>query len=485
MTQQVRQLEPQILWNHFEDLNVVPRPSKKEEKVRAFMRAFGEKLQLEVIEDAIGNIIVKKPATPGMENKKTAILQAHLDMVHQKNSDVVFDFSQQGIQSWVDGDWVKAKGTTLGSDNGIGVAAIMSVLASKEIAHGAIEALFTIDEETGMTGAFALKSGVLTGEVLLNLDSEEDDELCVGCAGGVEVLVKHCYAEEALPAGYLSFQLVLRGLKGGHSGVDIHLNRGNANKIMNRLLTAITAQVPLRIAAVNGGSLRNAIPRESTVNIAIPAFDKDKLLALVAGFEKEIKIEFTNEEKLTLSVEAADKPVSVMDALSQNHLLKVVYACPNGVVAMSRDIPGLVDTSNNLARVIVANGEISIQCLARSNNELSKNDLMQMMQAVFDLVGAKTEFKGNYPGWKPNLSSSILKVAEKAYTQIFASKAKIMAIHAGLECGIIAKAYPDLDMISFGPTIKYPHSPDEKVQISSVQKFWVFLQHMLKNVPVK
>ncbi len=485
MSQEVRNLQPTILWNNFEDLNAVPRPSKKEERVRAFLKAFAEKHKIECIEDSIGNIILKKPATKGMENRKTVILQAHMDMVHQKNSDVKFDFDKEGIRSRIDSGWVKAEGTTLGSDNGIGVAAILSVMQSDTIAHGPLEALITVDEETGMSGAFHLKPGILKGSILMNLDSEEDNELCVGCAGGIEINVSAKYKEEAVPAGSKAFTLIVKGLKGGHSGVDIHLGRGNANKIMNRLLFDAAEKFQLQIASIEGGSLRNAIPRESFVKVLVPAKNEEAFKKYLPVFEKEIRSEFRMEEKLSITAEAAEVPSSVMNAKSQNDLINAIYACPNNVLAMSIDIPGLVETSNNLAKVNVAKGEISVQCLARSNGEAGKDELARSIRATFVLMGADVKFQGSYPGWKPDMSSPILVVAKKNYKNLFKEEPKVMAIHAGLECGIIGKAYPGLDMISFGPTIKYPHSPDEKVDIASVQKFWAFLQDMLKNVPVQ
>ncbi len=482
MSQEVRKLEPTILWNNFENLNAVPRPSKKEEKVRAFLRDFATQHAIDFTEDNIGNFILRKPATKGLENKTKVILQAHMDMVHQKNSDVDFDFSTQGIISKIDGEWVKAEGTTLGSDNGIGVAAIMSVFQSNEIKHGPLEALITVDEETGMTGAFNLQPGILTGKILLNLDSEEDNEICVGCAGGIEVNVKKTYAEEAVPAGYKAFKIALTGLKGGHSGVDIHLGRANANKVMNRFLYEVNQQFSLRIANIKGGSLRNAIPRESFVSAVIPSDKENDLKTLASAFQNQIRTEFKMEEKALMTISAEEMPANVMEVKAQKDLLNAIYASPNNVLAMSIDIPGLVETSNNLAKVTVANGEISVQCLARSNGEAGKEELVRSIRATFELFGAEVQFQGSYPGWKPDMTSPILQVARDKYKELFKEDAKVMAIHAGLECGIIGKAYPGLDMVSFGPTIKYPHSPDEKVNIKSVQKFWTMLLAMLEGV---
>lgn len=483
MSQEVRNLQPQILWNNFENLNAVPRPSKKEERVRAFLREWATQKNIDFTEDEIGNFILRKPATKGMEDKRTAILQAHMDMVHQKNSDVDFDFKTQGIISRIDGEWVKATGTTLGADNGIGVAAIMSVFESKDIIHGPLEALITVDEETGMTGAFNLKPGLLKGSILLNLDSEEDNEICVGCAGGIEVNVKRTYKEEAVPAGTKAVLIAVKGLKGGHSGVDIHLGRANANKVMNRFLYEASSKFSLRIANIKGGSLRNAIPRESFVTAVIAADQENELKAFALAFQEQIKKEFKMEEKAVVEISSAENPSSVLSSKDQKDLIDAIYAAPNNVLAMSLAIPGLVETSNNLAKVTVANGEISIQCLARSNSEEGKEELVRSIRSTFELLGAEVQFQGSYPGWKPDMSSPILQVARDKYKELFKEDAKVMAIHAGLECGIIGKAYPGLDMVSFGPTIKYPHSPDEKVNIKSVEKFWTMLLEMLKGVP--
>ena len=485
MSKEVRKLQPQILWNNFENLNAVPRPSKKEERVRAFLRDWATQKNIDFTEDEIGNFILRKPATKGMENKRTAILQAHMDMVHQKNSDVDFDFSTQGIISRIDGEWVKATGTTLGSDNGIGVAAIMSVFESKDIAHGPIEALITVDEETGMTGAFNLKPGLLKGSILLNLDSEEDNEICVGCAGGIEVNVKRTYKEEAVTAGTKAVLIAVKGLKGGHSGVDIHLGRANANKVMNRFLYEVAPKTALQIANIKGGSLRNAIPRESFV-VAVVAENKvAELKDFATAFQTQIRHEFKMEEKAVVEISETDMPGSVMNVKDQKDLINAIYAAPNNVLAMSIAIPGLVETSNNLAKITVANGEISVQCLARSNSEEGKEELVRSIRSTFELFGAEVQFQGSYPGWKPDMSSPILQVARDKYKELFKEDAKVMAIHAGLECGIIGKAYPGLDMVSFGPTIKYPHSPDEKVNIKSVEKFWTMLLEMLKEIPSK
>ena len=485
MSQDIRNLEPLPLWNHFADLNAVPRPSKKEELVIAFMKKFGEDLGLETIVDEVGNVIIKKPATSGMENRKTIVLQSHLDMVHQKNNDTDFDFDIQGIDMYVDGDWVRAKGTTLGADNGIGVATIMAVLASTEMQHPAIEALFTIDEETGMTGAMGLKGGLLQGEILLNLDTEEDDEIDIGCAGGVDVTAKATYEEEETPDGSVGYRITVKGLKGGHSGMDIHKGLGNANKIMNRLLFNGFDNFGLQIATINGGSLRNAIPRESVADVIIAKMYDESFVFDMLPLVNEIKAELaTTEPNLEILFEKLDTmPTKVVPPAAQYYLLRSLYTAHNGVYRMSPDFDDLVETSNNIAKVTVGEGSIQIQCLTRSSVETSKFDLANSLRAAFELMGCEVEFSGSYPGWTPNPNSSILKVLDELYEKQNGKKANVVACHAGLECGILGTNYPDMEMISFGPTIRGAHSPEERVSISSVQKYWKFFEEILKNIP--
>ncbi|MDO6760114.1 aminoacyl-histidine dipeptidase [Tamlana sp. 2_MG-2023] len=486
MSTEVRQLEPQVLWNKFADLNAVPRPSKKEERVIAFMKAFGENLSLETIVDEVGNVIIKKPATAGMEDRTTIVMQSHIDMVHQKNNDTDFDFDTQGIEMYVDGDWVRAKGTTLGADNGLGVATIMAILESDTIVHPAIEALFTIDEETGMTGAMGLKGGLLSGGILLNLDTEEDDEIGVGCAGGVDVTANRTYNLEETPEFKIGYEITVKGLQGGHSGMQIHEGLGNANKIMNRVLFDGFENFGLRISEVNGGSLRNAIPRESHAIVAIDAIHEDAFLlemALMANtIQKELK---TMEPDLKIEVAKCETPENIMDLGVQEGVTRAIYAAVNGVYRMSADIPGLVETSNNIARIIIKDGEIHIGCLTRSSVESSKDDLANTLRSTFELTGCEVEVSGDYPGWAPNMDSAILKVMDKIYEDLNGEKAHVAACHAGLECGILGQNYPDMDMISFGPTIKGAHSPDERAQISSVQKYWKFVLEILKAIPVR
>ena len=484
MSQDIRQLEPKAVWNKFADLNAVPRPSKKEARVIAFMKNFGQKLNLETIEDAVGNVIIKKPATAGMEDRKAIVMQSHLDMVHQKNSDTNFDFLTQGIEMFVDGDWVKAKGTTLGADNGLGVATIMAVLESTDIPHPAIEALFTIDEETGMTGAMGLEGGVLNGAILLNLDTEEDDEIGVGCAGGIDVTATGTYNEEPTPETKIGYSIEVKGLQGGHSGMDIHKGFGNANKIMNRLMFDAFENFGLRISEIDGGSLRNAIPRESR---AIVAIDKVQEAAFI--YEMGLQIEAIQSELKTLEPDLIvvltkiDTPKVIMDLGVQEGLTRAIYAAWNGVYRMSPEIPELVETSNNIARVMIKDGNVKIGCLTRSSVESSKMDLAMMLRATFELIGCEVELSGDYPGWAPDMDSSILKVLRSLYETLYNEKPHVAACHAGLECGILGTHYPDMEMISFGPNIKGAHSPDERVQISSVQKFWIFVLEILKHIP--
>lgn len=486
MSKEVRQLEPVEIWSNFADLNAVPRPSKKEEQVIAFMKAFGASLNLETFEDEVGNVIIKKPATLGMEDRKTVVLQSHLDMVHQKNADTNFDFLTQGIQMYVDGDWVKAKGTTLGADNGLGVATIMAVLKSKDVPHPALEALFTIDEETGMTGAMGLKGGCLDGDILLNLDTEEDDEIGVGCAGGVDVTATRSYIEEPTPQTAIPYLINIKGLQGGHSGMDIHKGFGNANKLMSRLLYNGFERFGLRVSRIDGGSLRNAIPRESTAIVVVDAVHKttfeEATRVLISAIEKEFQ---TLEPELNISINPSKLPAMVMELGVQQPLLKALNAAHNGVFRMSPDIEGLVETSNNVARVLVDKGQLKVGCLTRSSVESSKMDLAQVLRATFELAGCTVEFSGDYPGWTPNMNSSILKILKELYIKLNTTEPHVAACHAGLECGILGTHYPNMDMISFGPNIKGAHSPDERVQISSVRKFWVFLKAILAEIPKK
>lgn len=486
MSEEIKKLKPAALWENFYALTQIPRPSKHEEESIKYMKSFGEGLGLETIVDEVGNVIIRKPATPGMEDRKGVILQAHIDMVPQKNSDVDHDFTKDPIDAYVDGDWVTAKGTTLGADNGIGLAAAMAVLADKELVHGPVEALVTVDEETGMTGAFALKPDVLKGDILMNMDSEDEGELYVGCAGGIDANIEYSFTKEAVPAGMKALKLAITGLKGGHSGMDIPLGRGNANKLAFRYLKHAIETHGVRIADIEGGSLRNAIPREAFVTVLVPEGNVDAMKKCVAEYECIYKAELNRTEPdLKMEVLDAEMPEFVMDADTAMKLALGVYGCPNGVIRMSDSMPGTVETSTNLAIVKTVGDKVEVCCLLRSSVDTAKKDLTNMIGSVFTLAGAKVEFDGEYPGWKPNPDSDILEVMQNVYNEKYGKIPEIKAIHAGLECGLLGAVYPNWDMISFGPTIRFPHSPDEKVNIATVEKFWDFLVETLKNVPVK
>jgi dipeptidase D len=480
----IKVLEPRAIWEYFHALTQIPRPSKKEQHVIDFMKKFGEGLGLETLVDEIGNVIIRKPATPGMENRKGVILQGHLDMVPQKNSDKDFNFETDPIEAFIDGDWVTANGTTLGSDNGIGVAAAMAVLASDTLKHGPVEALFTIDEETGMTGAFGLNPGILKGEILINMDSEDEGELYVGCAGGIDISASKSYKEEDPPGGHVAYTVTLKGLKGGHSGMDIALGRGNANKLLFRLLMQAESDLHIRLSKTGGGDLRNAIPRESHAVVLVPEDLSDKLESLVAETEGIYRKEFAETEPdLSLSCQKSELPEKVLPLREQYQMIRAVFACPNGVQRMSQSMPGLVETSNNLAIVRVQDGKFEALNLTRSSVDSAKEATAWKIAAVFHLIGAEVALSGEYPGWKPNMNSAILKTCQAVYQKEFGKVPEIKAIHAGLECGLLGGVYPGLDMISFGPTIRFPHSPDEKVEIHTVKKFWEFLVAILKEIP--
>lgn len=486
MSKEIKDLEPKQIWSNFAKLNAVPRPSKKEERVIQFMLDFGKNLKLETLKDNEGNVVIKKPATKGYEDRKTIVLQSHLDMVHQKNNDTEFDFDTQGIDMHVDGDWVRAKGTTLGADNGLGVATMMAILESDSIEHPAIEALFTIDEETGMTGAKNLDNTILEGEILLNLDTEEDDEIGIGCAGGVDISATRFYIEESTPEDSIGIKITVNGLNGGHSGMDIIKGLGNANKLQNRVLFQAHEKQQIRIHEIHGGGLRNAIPRESVATVSITNSKFDEFKKDFKKLVDSIKTEYKNlEPNLNIEFEEVETPKKVMSIDVQDLLIKSIYTAHNGVYRMSPDVEGLVETSNNIARVSVEEGKIEIHCLTRSSVDSTKNDLANSLKSGFDLAGFQVELTGDYPGWSPNPDSKILTVLDEVYQKQNGEKAEIAACHAGLECGIIGSHYPEMDMISFGPTIRGAHSPDERASISSTQKFWDLTLEVLKNIPKK
>jgi dipeptidase D len=487
MNQSIRTLEPQVMWNHFADLNAVPRPSKKEERVIKFIQTFAEGLNLPCYTDEVGNIIIKKPASVGMENRVTVCLQSHLDMVHQKNGATTFDFDTQGIEMLIEGDWVKANGTTLGADNGIGVASIMALLSSTSIAHPALEALFTIDEETGMTGALGLKGGLLDAKIMLNLDTEEDNELTIGCAGGIDVTGSGVYGMIQPNINSTAFTITIKGLTGGHSGIDIHKGRANANKLMNRLLMYCNNTFEAQIASIDGGSLRNAIPRESN---ALMVVNNEKLIDFKAyitaiGLVLQAEYKYT-DPKLVVEVIESTMPALVLETMFQLHLLRVVYSLPNGIFRMDSNITGLVQSSNNVSRIMVKDGSYSIQNLTRSSVDSEKMDVAETIKCSLELLGTKVDFGSSYPGWSPKPDAKIVTIMVDLYKQLHQGEVPLVnACHAGLECGILGTNYPSMEMISFGPTIHGAHSPDEKVCISSVQKYWNYLLETLKNIPLK
>lgn len=474
-------IEPQALWKNFENLNAVPRPSKKEERIRDFMKAFGGNLGLETHEDAVGNIVIKKPGAKGNENKPAVALQAHLDMVHQKNNQTDFDFDKQGIDMIIDGDWVRAKGTTLGADNGIGVAAIMALLESTDISHPPLEALFTIDEETGMSGAKNLDASLISAKVMLNLDTEEDDEVDIGCAGGIDVTATANYIEQPVSADLEAYHLTVKGLRGGHSGMDIHRGFGNANKIINQLLIGLGELFDFQLSTLQGGSLRNAIPREAE-SILVVANSKS------ADFENWFKIIATEiqsgfsgtEPNLCINLMKTRLPEKVMEAGFQKKTLQSVKQAHNGVYRFQKDFPDMVETSNNLAKVDVKSGRLAIDCLTRSSAENSKHELANLLKNTFESVGFEVQFGNDYPGWNPEPDAEILHKYIRLYKMLNGQKPHVAACHAGLECGILKEKLPDVQMISFGPTILGAHSPDERVSIPSVQKFWKLLNSLLK-----
>jgi len=479
----MKTLQPIALWNYFHEINQIPRPSKKEERIIAYLKAFGEKNNISTKTDTVGNVLICKPATKGYESLKTIILQAHIDMVCEKNSDVDFNFETDAIQTYIDGDWVKAKGTTLGADNGIGMSMMLAVLASDSIKHPALECLFTVDEETGLSGAFALEPNFLSGEVLINLDSEDDGEIFVGCAGGIDTTAVLPYKSDETPENYFAFSVSVKGLKGGHSGDDIDKGLGNANKILNRFLWMLNKQMDLRLHSFDGGNLRNAIAREAVALACVPYSEKENIRILFNMFVTDIENEKSGiETKMRLDLESEPLPATVVDKKTSDALLNALYACPHGVIAMSADMPDLVETSTNLASVKMSDNQtILITTSQRSSVESSKYDIANQIESVFALSGAVVTHGDGYPGWKPNLNSEILNVAKESYVKLFKSEPKIRAIHAGLECGLFLEKYPFLDMISIGPQMYGVHSPDERLSISSTQNCWKWLVDILTN----
>ncbi len=482
----IQELQPSGIWKNFHSLTQIPRPSKKEAKVIAFMKQWSEDHGLETMVDDCGNVIMRKPATPGMENRKGVILQAHLDMVPQKNDGNPHDFENDPIETHIEDGWVKANGTTLGADDGLGAAAAMAVLEATDIEHGPVEALFTIDEETGMTGANLLKPGVLQGDILLNMDSETEGELYVGCAGGIDNIGTWTPSYEAVPAGMVAYKLFVKGLKGGHSGMDINLGRANANKVLNTMMLMAAEKYGLRMACIDGGSLRNAIPREAMAIVVVPEAKKAEFEEYAKEYEEVVKEEFEGiEPELAILCEPAEMPKQVIDITTQDNLFCAIARYPNGVIAMSNDFEGTTETSSNLATIKMDEGKIVCASLTRSLVDADKDKLAAQIRKNLTDNGAEAYSTGDYPGWKPNPDSPILNTMKAVYKDKFGKEPKVMVIHAGLECGILGSKYPHWDMVSFGPTLVHPHSPDEALLIESVAPFWEFLVETLKNIPVK
>ncbi|EKO3366876.1 aminoacyl-histidine dipeptidase [Vibrio fluvialis] len=483
---EISKLSPAPVWQFFDKICSIPHPSKHEEALAQYIIGWAKEQGLDVRRDPTGNVFIKKPATPGMEHKKAVVLQAHIDMVPQKNEDTDHDFAKDPIQPYIDGEWVTAKGTTLGADNGIGMATCLAVLASTEIKHGPLEVLLTIDEEAGMTGAFGLEAGWLEGEILLNTDSEQEGEVYMGCAGGVDGALTFDIQREALPAGYVTRQLTLKGLKGGHSGCDIHTGRGNANKLIARFLAGHAQELDLRLIEFRGGSLRNAIPREAFVTVAIPADNQTKLDELFTTYTELLKAELGRvETNLVTFNEAKEAALDVFALADQQRVIAALNACPNGVIRMSDDIEGVVETSLNVGVITTDEQQIKVLCLIRSLIDSGRSQVESMLTSVAELAGADIVFSGAYPGWKPDADSEIMHIFRDMYEGIYGHKPNIMVIHAGLECGLFKKPYPEMDMVSFGPTIKFPHSPDEKVKIDTVGLFWEQMIALLENIPAK
>ncbi|GAB4317221.1 MAG: aminoacyl-histidine dipeptidase [Bacteroidales bacterium] len=478
------ELEPKPVWKYFREILAIPRPSKKEEKIIRYLLDFGKQHNLETLQDEIGNVLIRKPASPGMENRPIVVLQSHVDMVCEKNSDVDFDFESDAIQARIEGNWVKATGTTLGADDGIGIAAQLAILADPELIHPPLECLFTVDEETGLTGAFGLIPGFLKGKILLNLDSEDEGELFIGCAGGVDTVASFDLETEPAPAGAAAFHLSVTGLLGGHSGDDISKGRANANKLLNRILWSASKEYGLRLAGIEGGNLRNAIAREAQAVVTVPAEHADGFKQFVSRMDQVMKQEYRiTEPDLKVSVHPAELPEKVITESLQKRLLHSLYACPHGVMAWSASIPNFVETSTNLASVKIREKQIEVTTSQRSSVESAKEDIKNMVASVFLLAGARVEHSDGYPGWTPNPDSEIVALTASLYRELFNEEPKVLAIHAGLECGLIGAVYPGMDMISFGPTIKGAHSPDERLHIPSVEKFWKLTLEVLKNIP--
>ncbi|MEE0266989.1 MAG: aminoacyl-histidine dipeptidase [Bacteroidales bacterium] len=475
-------LEPKSLFKFFEEILSIPRPSKHEEKMTEYLINWAKERNLEYVSDEIGNVIIRKGATKGKENSPWVCLQSHIDMVCEKNSDKVFDFEKDAIVPKIEGEWLKADGTTLGADDGIGVATALAILDANDIEHGPIECLFTVDEETGLSGAEALSADVLKSRILLNLDSEDEGEIFIGCAGGIDTVAKLPYDKEETPDAP-AFKIMVKGLKGGHSGDDINKGLACANKILNRILWSLDKEMDLRLSCFEGGNLRNAIAREANATFVVAQADVELMKEIVEKFAVDLKYEFrTTEPDMEITLSEAENPAFVVDMLSQDNLLNVLYACPHGVLAMSREIPGFVETSTNLASVKMKEDHFFITTSQRSSVESAKYAAAYRVESCFLLAGADVEHGDGYPGWAPNPESKILKIAVDAYKKLFNKEPIVRAIHAGLECGLIGEKYPGMDMISYGPTLRGVHSPDERLEIKTVELYWKHTLEILKNI---
>ncbi|QYK12002.1 aminoacyl-histidine dipeptidase [Shewanella rhizosphaerae] len=480
------QLQPQALWQWFEQICAIPHPSKHEQALSQYIQNWAKDKQLSVVEDKVGNLIIKKPATPGMENRKIVALQAHIDMVPQKNADKVHDFEKDPIEAYVDGEWVKAKGTTLGSDNGIGMASALAILGSDDIPHGPLEVLLTIDEEAGMTGAFGLEAGYLDAEILINTDSEQEGEIYMGCAGGVDAQITVPMVWQAAEPSLSTYTLTLSGLKGGHSGVNIHLGRGNANKLLARFLFNHADELALELTNFSGGSLRNAIPREASVSFMLPSENLPRLETLIQEYTDLVRQELAiADPDMLLTLSEIPAATQVMSEATQQTLIDLLNACPNGVMRMSDEIQGVTETSLNVGVITTEAESVSILCLIRSLIDSGREEVEGYLTALSNLAGAEVEFSGAYPGWKPDSSSPVMAIVKDTYESIYNKEPVIMVIHAGLECGLFKKPYPEMDMVSIGPTIRFPHSPDEMVLIETVEQYWKLLLAVLERIPEK
>ena len=480
------QLQPQALWQWFEQICAIPHPSKHEQALSQHIQNWAKDKGLSIVEDKVGNLIIKKPATPGMENRKVVALQAHIDMVPQKNADKVHDFEKDPIEAYVDGEWVKAKGTTLGSDNGIGMASALAVLGSDDIPHGPLEVLLTIDEEAGMTGAFGLEAGYLDAEILINTDSEQEGEIYMGCAGGVDAQISVPMVWQAPEPTNSTYTLSISGLKGGHSGVNIHLGRGNANKLLARFLFNHGDELALELTNFTGGSLRNAIPREASVSFMLPSENVARLNELMQEFTALVRQELAiADPDMQLTLQESPAATQVMSEDAQQTLIDLLHACPNGVMRMSDEIAGVTETSLNVGVISTEAESVDILCLIRSLIDSGREEVEGYLTALSSLAGAEVEFSGAYPGWKPDSSSPVMAIVKDTYEAIYNKEPTIMVIHAGLECGLFKKPYPEMDMVSIGPTIRFPHSPDEMVLIETVDQYWKLLLAVLERIPEK